>query len=401
MSGPSRPGTYWPAFPGPALDWLVRETAGVRFVEVLLAGLCERLLAEGLPIDRASLSIRVLHPQFTGVGMLWRPGMGEAETIRIEHAMLNEPRFLNSPIKALYEGAEAIRQRLDVPAVRDEFGVYADLRAEGFTDYVALPLVTTDGRRHATTWSTKRPGGFTTEHLLRIDDILPVLTMVADIRLNRRLAKNLLNTYIGDHAGERVLAGEIVRGAGTAIRAAVWYCDLRGSTALSERLPTGEMLDVLNDFFDTLGGPIARHGGEILKFIGDGMLAVFPLEEDGACVRALRAAVEARRAMLALNERRAAEGRETLGYGLALHLGELMFGNIGTTTRLDFTVIGPAVNAASRLEGLTKVLRRRVLLSAPFAYACGCAPEFLEDLGRHPLRGVGEPLGVFGLAEDR
>jgi adenylate cyclase len=266
---------------------------------------------------------------------------------------------------------------------------------------VALPIVTTDGKRHATTWSTKRPGGFTTEDLHRIDDILPVLTMAVEIRINRRLAKNLLNTYVGDRAGERVLAGEIVRGAGTTIRAAVWYCDMRGSTALSERLPTGEMLDVLNEFFDTLGGPITRHGGEILKFIGDGMLAVFPLEEEAACVRALRAAVEARRAMLDLNERRASEGRETLGYGLALHVGELMFGNIGTATRLDFTVIGPAVNTASRLEGLTKVLHRRVLLSAPFAYACGCAPEFLEDLGRHPLRGVGEPLGVFGLVEDR
>jgi adenylate cyclase len=400
MTEPSIRQGPWPAFPGPTLDWLVHGTTGLRFVDNLFAELCERLLAEGLPLDRASLNVRVLHPQFMGVRMMWWPGLREAVMTPVEHGMLNDARFVNSPIRALYEGAEAIRQRLDVGG-DDEFGIYADLRAEGFTDYVALPFVTTDEKRHASTWSTKRPGGFTTEDLLRIDDILPVLTMAAEIRINRRLAKNLLNTYVGDHAGERVLAGEIIRGAGTTIRAAVWYCDLRGSTALSERLPTGEMLDVLNDFFDTLGDPIARHGGEILKFIGDGMLAVFPLDEEGACVRALRAAVEARRAMLALNERRAADGRETLGYGLALHVGELMFGNIGTATRLDFTVIGPAVNTTSRLEGLTKVLHRRVLLSAPFAYACGCAPEFLEDLGQHPLRGVGEPLGVFGLVEDR
>lgn len=392
----------WPAYPSPALDWLVRGTSGQPYLDNLFAELCQRLVAEGLPLDRTGLHIQVLHPQFFGVRMLWRPGMTDAEMLRIEHAMVEDPRFRASPIKALYEGAEGIRVRLEVdPPEPGEYGILAELREEGITDYVLLPLVATDGRRHASSWSTRRPGGFKTEHLLRINDLLPVLTMAAEIRLNRRLAKNLLNTYVGERAGERVLAGEILRGAGTAVRAAIWYCDLRGSTAMAERLPPGEMLDVLNTFFDALGAPVVRHGGEILKFIGDGMLAVFPIDEEGACVRALRAAVEARRGMAELNARREAAGLEPLGFGLALHVGEVVYGNIGTTSRLDFTVIGPAVNATSRLEGLTKQLGRRVLLSGPFAYLCDCAPEHLEPLGSHPLRGVGEPLAVFGLAEDR
>ncbi len=394
-------GNAWPTFRSAALDWLVRESAALPYVDDLLAQLCRRLLDESLPLARVTLHLRTLHPQFMGARMLWRPGMDTAELSFVGYSFRDDPRFLNSPIRSLYEGAEGIRHRLDFPSDgHDEFGIYADLRAEGLTDYVALPLVATDGKRHATSWSTDRPGGFTTEHLLRISELMPVLTMAVEIRMNRRIAKNLLNTYVGERAGERVLAGDIVRGSGATIQAAIWNCDLRSFTTISEHWPRDDVISSLNDYFDAMGAPVTKYGGEILKFIGDGMLAIFPLEEEDACVRALRAAIEARKAMIELNDRRTAQGAERLGYGLALHVGDVMYGNIGTTTRLDFTVIGPAVNTASRLEGLTKVLHRRVVLSAPFAYRCGCSPEFLEPLGSYPLRGVGEPLGVFGLADD-
>ena len=161
------------------------------------------------------------------------------------------------------------------------------------------------------------------------------------------------------------------------------------------------MITWLNEYFDVMAEPVSKFGGEILKFVGDGMLAVFPLEDPEACNRALRAAVAAREGMLELNRRRIARGSFELGYGVALHVGEVMYGNIGTATRLDFTVIGPAVNVASRMQTLAKELRRQVVLSAPFAFQCGCSADVLTTLGRFPLRGVDEPLEIFGLSAER
>lgn len=394
---------HWPTRLSAALDWLVRETTGLPFVETLYAQFCERLRAEGLPLDRATLHLRTLHPQFWGARMLWRPGMAEAEVATVPPSMVEDPRFLNSPIKALYDGADGIRQRLDLPdsAHGRGYGIYDELRAEGITDYVALPMQFTDGKRHAATWATRQPGGFTTEDLVEINDLLPVFAMAVEIRANRRITKNLLNTYVGRHAGERILSGDIRRGSGATVRAAIWNCDLRGFTRISEQWPRDDVIFWLNEYFDVMADPVERHGGEVLKFVGDGMLAIFRLESAEACSRALLAAVEARRGMRELNRRRVERGSFELGFGVALHVGDVMYGNIGTATRLDFTVIGPAVNVAARLQTLAKELRRQVVLSAPFAMMCGCGAEFLRSLGRYPLRGLEEPLEVFGLAEER
>lgn len=393
----------WPTRLSSALDWLVRETSALPFVDDLYAGFCERLVAEGVPIDRATMHLRTLHPQFWGARVLWRPGMKEADIATIEPSVLEDPRFLHSPIKALYDGADGIRQRLDLPDAEHgrDYGIYAELREEGLTDYMALPMQFTDGKRHAATWSTKQPGGFSTADLVEINDVLPILAMAVEIRLNRRITKNLLNAYVGRHAGERILSGDIRRGTGATVRAAVWNCDLRGFTRISEQWPRDDVIEWLNEYFDVMAAPVERHGGEILKFVGDGMLAIFRLDSPDACNQALQAAVEARRGMRELNARRTQRGSFELGFGVALHVGDVMYGNIGTATRLDFTVIGPAVNVASRLQTLTKELRRQVLLSAPFAFMCGCSAEFLSTLGRYPLRGLDEPIEVFGLAEER
>lgn len=393
----------WPTRLSSALDWLVRETSTLPFVDDLYAGFCERLVAEGVPIDRATLHLRTLHPQFWGARVLWRPGMKEADIATIESSALEDPRFLHSPIKALYDGADGIRQRLDLPDTEhgEDYGIYAELRDEALTDYMALPMQFTDGKRHAATWSTKQPGGFSTVDLVEINDVLPILAMAVEIRLNRRITKNLLNAYVGRHAGERILSGDIRRGTGATVRAAVWNCDLRGFTRISEQWPRDDVIEWLNEYFDVMAAPVERHGGEILKFVGDGMLAIFRLDSPEACNQALQAAVEARRGMRELNARRTQRGSFELGFGVALHVGDVMYGNIGTATRLDFTVIGPAVNVTSRLQTLTKELRRQVLLSAPFAFLCGCSAEFLTTLGRYPLRGLDEPIEVFGLAEER
>ncbi|MDW8124858.1 MAG: adenylate/guanylate cyclase domain-containing protein [Geminicoccaceae bacterium] len=390
----------WPQIRLRTLAWLAQHSRRERFLEDLLARMSEHLVLDGIPIARSTLQLRTLHPQFAGARLLWRPGMTRAEVQLFEHEALALPAFRHSPVRALFEGAEAIRQRLDIPApVPAEFPIYAELRAEGMTDYLAMPMTFTDGTRHAVTWATRRAGGFSGEDIRALAELLPILAMAVEIRLNRRIARTLLDTYVGRHAGERILAGEIRRGSGTTVRAAIWQCDLRGFTGFAEREPRDAVIDLLNRFFEAAATPIEAKGGEILKFMGDGVLAIFPLEEDAACARALEAAIEARRAMRSLNRQRHEAGREALRFGLALHVGDVMYGNIGTATRLDFTVIGPAVNVAARLQELAKELDREVLLSAGFAALCSCAAGWFEPLGRFPLRGVSEPVDVFALAE--
>jgi len=222
-----------------------------------------------------------------------------------------------------------------------------------------------------------------------------VLALVSEIRVKNRLARTLLETYVGSHAGELILAGATRRGSGTTVRAAIMICDLRDFTKISDSWPRDDVIDLLNGYFDAMSEPIARHGGEILKFIGDGLLAIFPLSEPRACANLLRAVSEARQAMAALNKENAeAGGRVPLNYGIGVHVGDVMYGNIGSQTRLDFTVIGPAVNMASRLEALTKQLGKPVLLSG--AFADFVKSDFtLESVGKHSVRGFNDPIELF------
>jgi adenylate cyclase len=277
---------------------------------------------------------------------------------------------------------------------RRKHALYDEMRAKGITDYVAWPLYHTLGKRHIVTFATTRPGGFDDAHVANLKKLLPVLALVSEIRVKNRLARTLLETYVGSHASEMILAGATRRGSGTTVRAAIMICDLRDFTKISDNWPRDDVIDLLNDYFDAMSEPIARHGGEILKFIGDGLLAIFPLHQPNACANLLRAVGEAREAMAALNERNSASGRAPLNYGIGVHVGDVMYGNIGSARRLDFTVIGPAVNMASRLETLTKTLGRKVLLSRDFAELV--EKEFaLEHVGRHEVRGFNAPIELF------
>ncbi|WP_191060252.1 adenylate/guanylate cyclase domain-containing protein [Geminicoccus harenae] len=388
----------WPLRRSPALDWFVRSSFDYPYLDDLFAELCRRLAEAGLPLARATLHARGLHPQFIGAAMVWRDDGQSIEMRMITRADIESAQFHNSPVKALYEGAGGVRQRLDLPPIDQEFGIYADLRAEGFSDYVAMPLVGSDGRRHAVSFATRRPGGFATEDLITFDDLLPLLAMAAEARIGRRITKTILETYVGKEAGLQILAGNIRRGAHEVMDAAVWVADLAHFSELADHAPRDEVLGVLDTFFDAMGQPIQRHGGEILKFMGDAVMSVFRLDRPDAVPRALAAAREAYRNLEEIGAMRRAGGSEPLGYGLGLHLGQVIYGNIGTENRLDFTVIGPAVNEAARMERLSRTLGRHVVISDVFAAAA--EGEELIPLGQHQLRGRELPIELFGLPEE-
>jgi adenylate cyclase len=375
--------------------WLTNDTRDQRFIDNIFAELCVRLQRADIPVKRASLHILIHHPQWLGARILWADGMREAELERVDYDVTGRSEYIGSPANEIRDGAAEVRENLERdPALGRKHAVYDEMRAKGLTDYVAWPMRHTLGKQHIVTFATDRPGGFDDAHIAGLSSLLPVLALVSEIRVKNRLARTLLETYVGSHASELILAGATRRGSGTTVRAAIMICDLRDFTRISDNWPRDDVIDLLNGYFDAMSEPITRHGGEILKFIGDGLLAIFPLSEPSACANLLHAVAEARQAMVALNEKNGETGRAPLNYGIGVHVGDVMYGNIGSRARLDFTVIGPAVNMASRLETLTKQLGRPVLLSR--AFADFVASDFdLERVGEYPVRGFNDPIELF------
>jgi adenylate cyclase len=331
---------------------------------------------------------------------MWRPD-AEVDIAEAPFELLDSAAFLDNPIARVYATADAIRRKLTDPNGDVDFPVLSELRAQGVTDYLAVPLFFTDGAIHAATWTTRQPGGFSDAEIAGIKAIVNPLTRVTEIYALRRTASNLLDTYVGHSPGERILAGQIRRGDVEEIHAAIWLSDMRGFTALADRLPPRELIDLLNRYFDCQIPPILDHGAEVLKFMGDGLLAIFPIADDNAdadevCSRTLTAARHARTNVAALSESIAIDNFDGLRFGLALHLGEVLYGNIGGGNRLDFTCIGPAVNLAARIERLTGQLGRVILASGEFARHC---PHEFTALGQFSLAGFSAPQLVFGLEE--
>jgi adenylate cyclase len=380
---------------GDVVHWLTDDARHERFLDNIFAELCVRLQRAGIPVKRASLHLLIYHPQWLGARIMWADGMHAAEFARVDYDIRERSEFIDSPANEIHDGAAEVREYLERdPSLGRRHAVYDEMRAKGLTDYVAWPLYHTLGKRHMVTFATGRPGGFDDAHIAGLMKLLPVLALVSEIRMKNRLARTLLETYVGSHAGELILAGATRRGSGTTVRAAIMICDLRDFTRISDNWPRDDVIDLLNDYFDAISEPIARHGGEILKFMGDGLLAIFPLSQPSACANLLRAVAEAYQAMVTLNEKNSETGRAPLNYGIGVHVGDVMYGNIGSRARLDFTVIGPAVNMASRLEALTKQLRKTVLLSRAFADLV--ESDFnLERVGEYPVRGFNDPIELF------
>ncbi len=383
-----------------AADWLMEQALNDAELEVTVRGACERLRAAGIPLARAQFSFAVLHPLYGAVGFTWR----KTEGLKVEGYLHNtndvgSDRFRQSPYYHLvHNGLSHLRRRLDT-GDKAEFPIFEDLRKEGLTDYLAFVSSFAAGRAQGMlgSWATDQAGGFAEAEIEHLLDVQGALAVASKMAMRTGLAKSVLTTYIGGKAGERVLSGQIKRGDGETIRAAIVWGDLRGSTQMAETLGRQAYIDNLDTFFDATAGAVADAGGDILSFIGDGFLAIFPCgrnhkESQEACRLALSASLESERRMSDVNGERRRGGDPELGYGVGLHIGNVMFGNVGLADRLSFSVFGSAVNEASRLEALTKSYKTPIVASDAFKDYCGGA---WEQLGTERLRGVAKPVAIF------
>jgi adenylate cyclase len=387
-----------PILGGEVERWLLVEGPQIESGVELFDELCWRLLGDGVPLWRASLQIGTLHPLIRGIGARWWRERKVIEDYRILHGSENTDEYRLSPIRTTIERGTPMRRRLDGPIA--EFPLLEGLRRAGATDYFALALNLSFGRFPTVVWATDRPGGFSDADIAKLEDINPALAVIVDARAIRRISGNLLDTYLGPQAGRRILAGQIFRAQGERIRAVIMMTDMRDFTGLSDRFSGDEVIELLDDYFDAVVSPIAEKKGEVLKFMGDGVLAIFPAEDDEdfvpSSLRALEAATEGLERLGTVNRTRRERHQPEFRIGIGLHLGEVIYGNVGSADRLDFTVIGPAVNLASRIEGLTKRLLRPLLTSSVFAEVC---PQPLVSLGFHSVRGLYQPEEVFGLPD--
>jgi adenylate cyclase len=413
--------------------WLVFEASPTASTAELLHEFAGRLCAAGLELIRLNLQMRPLSPQAAAVLYLWRPGPqggdpsaaptldlrnpallanvvgeehhsldgGRVQITALAHGVLETTPYRASPIFPLTVGADVeVRRRIAPHQVDFDFPILKDLQAQDATDYLAFQVRLHDGAPSAISFATRKAGGFSDSEIAFLRQACRPLVLALSPRFASRTLRTLLGAYLGPKTADFVLAGTIERGDVTEIEAAIWFSDLRGFTPMSATISSTELIAWLNEYFAAVGRAIVRHDGEILKFIGDAILAVWPVSDSGSreatCRAALAAAREANRELDALNVERLRAGLPVMQHGIGLHIGSAQYGNIGAEGRLDFTVIGQAVNTASRLESVCAKLSRRVVASAEFAGLCGAD---LVSLGATTLKGVDGPREVFGIDE--
>lgn len=390
-------------------DWLVERGLAKTGLEPLVVGFCERLVAVRLPLWRGHVAMRTLHPSIDSVAITWhRDAALEVRSIPREDAEA-ATEWLNSPLYHMIEtGRKALRRRLIGADATRDFPYLEELRAEGGTDYygriVPFTVASIEDRLTGvvSSWTSDAGNGFSDADIAVLDRLAPRLALSLKVALADQIAANLLDTYVGPSVGRRVLGGEIARGAMDVIPAVIFHADLRDFTAASGHMAPNDVTEMLNAYFECMVEPVTARGGQILKFLGDGLLATF--EVDGAteaarCDTALGAAREALARVDALNRRRRAAEKPALGLDLVLHLGDVLYGNVGAADRLDFTMVGPAVNEASRIEGLCTELGVNLVLSESFAAIVAASGGRLRSLGHHRLRGVGAAQELFTVAD--
>lgn len=377
-------------------DWLMESALGQADMEALVSGCIERLGAAGLPLSRVQVAYSTLHPLFGSVILTWARGAGlEIRSLSHVDAWGSEA-WLKSPFFHMIEaGLPFLRRRITGGQALLDFPILKEFSDAGGADYLAyvVPFGGTDDKSGILgSWLTDREGGFSDAEIQSLLRIQQRLAVACKIAIQQQITENIVNAYLGRSPGRQVLNGSIRRGDGEDIYAVIWFCDLRQSSRLTVTLGREKYLALLNGFLECMAGAVMDNGGEVLRFIGDAALAIFPIAEKTktvcsvteACETALAAVKDARERLGALNAKRRAAGEQQLDYGIALHVGDVMFGNIGSPDRIEFTVIGSAANEAARIEGLCKKLQIQVLVSAAFAGHCR---EKLDTVGRHVLEG--------------
>ena len=387
-------------------EWLMEQALGDGEIRSIFAGCCRRLVAAGLPLSRAFLTYRTLHPLYASVFLIWQRGADEVRVREMFHEQAyTSEQWCQSPMHHMEQsGIPYLRRRLSgVEAVID-FDILNEVRAEGATDYLGFLVPFSDNAMPEPgqdcilgSWCSDRESGFSGRDIRDLTRVQKRLAVACKMQIRREITRNVLSAYLGRDAGQQVLDGRIQRGDGRRVHAVIWYSDLRRSTELAEALADDAYLDLLNQYFECTAGAVMVGGGEVLRFIGDAVLAIFPVDAaEGGKAEAARLAVnvatEARARLNALNARRVALGAEPIRYGVGLHIGRVMYGNIGVPERVEFSVTGPAANEVARLEDLTKVLDRDVLVSEAFA---SLLPLAWEDMGQHHIRGLADPMSVY------
>ena len=384
----------------PVIDWLFAVGCKLDDNERFIRELGHCLNDCGADIGQIRIVLTTLHPQIIGVNLIWTREGDRVEFILAQRQVRESERFIGSPLQKVMQTLDTVRQRLeDLP--EDAHGAYTELSGLGFTDYLAMPIMTAHGYGSTFILATSDPGGYRDHDIEQLHRIRDYLVPILEVQSMRHLSRSLMNTYVGKRTGEKVLAGMIERGDADVSHAALWFSDLRNFTQLTETLEASQVLGMLNDYFEFVAAAVGACGGEILRFIGDAMLIVFPIEGDrdakAACIAALDAAIDAQTTLESLNHRRRRQGLPEIEFGVGLNVGEVIYGNVGAPERLDFTVMGPAVNRTARLESLTKELGHKVLFSQEFA-------EHLEQpviaYRDQIMKGVADPQTVFALQED-
>ena len=384
------------------IDWVFAEGRLIESTSEFVYRLAHCMNDHGAGIDRLMLSLLTLNPQVVATSETWLKSTDTVTPIEATHGVRLSERYIGSPLQAIYETHKRVRQRLDnLP--ENAHRAYTELAEDGFTDYLALPVLFGESVEPgaAIIICTRRTGGFADADIEALRRIRDYLAPVLEVHALRHLSRSLMNTYVGRRTAGKVLDGMIKRGDADVINAALWFSDLRHFTHLTETLEPAQVLEMLNAYFEFVAAAVTARGGEILRFIGDAMLIVFPIDDskclESACNAALDAAIDAQDSLASLNHRRRRHGLPEIEFGVGLDVGEVIYGNVGAPDRLDFTVMGPVVNRSARLEALTKDLGRNILFSQRFAQSIDAATE---TLGKHPMKGIAEAQAVYALQGD-
>jgi adenylate cyclase len=391
----------------PIREWLVEQALGEPDIVKLFETMCQRLAGVGVPIARARLIWQTLHPLFRAETVIWDRG-NPAYLEQFRHEDNSTEAWSRSPLRFSIENRlEVLRRQLVGGNAVLDFPILTELQQQGFTDYVVLTTAMekmtapNDPDRRGprgimVTWSSDRPSGFSGDDLEALQKIQKVFALACKTIIQARISSNIATTYLGDRAGRSVLEGQIRRGDGEHTNAVVWFSDMRNSTMLAESMPSDAYFSLLNSYFEATAGPLVDHGGEVLDFVGDGVLGIFPYSDEAGLAEAARRANaaldETVQRSRAANDERAGQGLERFNFGVGLNVGEVKYGNIGIPQRLAFSVIGHSVNEVARIESMTKLLQQPVLSGSRLAQL---HPERWRSVGEHKLDGVLEPVELF------